>query len=207
MLISELAAQTGVPVPTVKFYLREGVLPPGRASSATRAHYDESHVRRIALIKALSQLGLSMARIKSIVELIDHPGDSLVDTLGDATAALPPAVDPDTEGDRSRVAALLASVGYTLPATYPAVIQLEQALAAAEAAGLPMTEERLRAYAPHVMAIAAYDIDHLPVESPSHAVEYAVLGTALYEPVLAALRRISHAELAIRRLAGTEAPE
>jgi len=205
MLMSELAARTNVPVPTVKYYLREGVLMPGRAVSATRAHYDEPHVRRIALIRALSARGLSIAQVKSIVGLIDNPGESLFATLGAATAALSPPAEATISLDRPRARAALAALGCTVPDNFPAVAQLEHALADAEAAGLPMTEDRLRAYAPHIRAIAAYDIEQMPVAQAPAAVEYAVLGTVLYDPILAALRRVAHAEQAAQRLADSEA--
>lgn len=202
MLMSELAARTSVPVPTIKYYLREGVLMPGHAISATRADYDDFHVRRIALIKALSALALSMAQIKSIVGLIDRPGESLFATLGAATAALPPVAEADSKDDCPRATAALTALDWLVPKGFPAVAQLEHALADAEAAGVPMTEERLRAYAPHIMSIASYDIEQMPVEPAPAAIEYAVLGTVLYEPILAALRRIAHAGLAAQRLPG-----
>ena len=41
MRISELSAQTGVPVPTIKYYLREGLLPEGERSAPTQAAYGE----------------------------------------------------------------------------------------------------------------------------------------------------------------------
>jgi DNA-binding transcriptional MerR regulator len=201
VLISELAARTNVPVPTIKFYLREGILMPGRTVSATRAHYDEQHARRIALIRALSARGLSIVQMKSVVGLIDDPQGSLFATLGAATAALLPPGDAVSDMDCPRARAALASIDCAVPADLPAVAQLERALADAEAAGLPMTEDRLRAYAPHVRAIAAYDIEQMPVQPAPAAVEYAVLGTMLYEPILAALRRVAHAEQAGRRLA------
>ena len=47
VLISELAARTNLPVPTIKFYLREGVLMPGRTVSATSAHYAGQSCTRI----------------------------------------------------------------------------------------------------------------------------------------------------------------
>lgn len=207
MLMSELAARTGVPVPTIKYYLREGVLMPGRATSATRAEYGEPHVERIALVKALSGHGLSLAKIKTIVGLIDTPDESLLTALGAATSALPPSPESSTDTALPRARAAFAALGRPLPADLPAATQLEQALADAEAAGLPMTDDRLRAYAPHITAIAAYEIDHMPLDSPAAAIEYAVLGTVLYEPILAALRRITHAELTAQRLADQlEAP-
>ncbi|NEW53063.1 MerR family transcriptional regulator, partial [Nocardia cyriacigeorgica] len=201
MLMSELATRTGVPVPTIKYYLREGVLMPGRPTSATRAEYGEPHVKRIALIKALSGHGLSLAKIKTIVGLIDSPDESLLDALGAATYTLPPTPESTTDTELPRARAAFATLGRPLPEGLPAVAQLEQALTDAEAAGLPMTEDRLRAYAPHITAIAEFEIDRMPLESPAAAIEYAVLGTVLYEPILAALRRITHAELTATRLA------
>lgn len=201
MLMSELASRTRVSVPTIKFYLRESVLMPGRAVSSTRAHYDERHVRRIALIRALSALGLSISQIRSVVELIDSPGRSLFATLGAATAALSRPTQPASDGDCARARAALSALDFEVPDDLPAVAQLDRALADAEAAGVPMTEDRLRAYAPHISAIAAYDIEQMPLERPAAAIEYAVLGTIFYEPVLAALRRIAHAGLTAQRLA------
>ncbi|OBB90033.1 MerR family transcriptional regulator [Mycobacterium sp. 852002-40037_SCH5390672] len=201
MLMSELASRTNVPVPTIKFYLREGVLMPGRAVSSTRAHYDEHHVRRVALIRALSALNLSIAQIRSVVGLIDNPGRSLFATLGAATAALSRPAEAASDEDCARARAALSALDFEVPDDLPAVAQLDRALADAEAAGVPMTEDRLRAYAPHITAIAAYDIEQMPLEPATAAIEYAVLGTIFYEPVLAALRRIAHAGLTAQRLA------
>ncbi|RBO94420.1 MerR-like DNA binding protein [Nocardia puris] len=204
MLMSELAARAGVPVPTVKYYLREKVLMPGRATSATRAEYDETHIRRIALIKALSALGVSMTRIKVIVGLIDTADGPLLELIAAATWALPPVTEaaPDSGASTGnpRAASILATLGLTLPTEAPPVAQLEQALADAEAAGMPITDERFRIYTEHVTAIAAYEIENMPLDSASAAIEYSVLGTILYEPIIAALRRIAHAELSFRRL-------
>ena len=41
MRISELSTRSGVPVPTIKYYLREGLVPEGARSSPTQAEYDE----------------------------------------------------------------------------------------------------------------------------------------------------------------------
>ncbi|OBJ90183.1 MerR family transcriptional regulator [Mycobacterium sp. 1245852.3] len=205
MLMSELASRTHVSVPTIKFYLRENVLMPGHAVSSTRAHYDERHVRRIALIRALSALGLSISQIRSVVELIDNPGRSLFATLGAATAALSRPTQAASDGDCPQARAALSALDFEVPDDLPAVAQLDRALADAQAAGVPMTEDRLRAYAPHISAIAAYDIEQMPLEPPAAAIEYAVLGTIFYEPILAALRRIAHAGLTAQRLAKNEA--
>jgi DNA-binding transcriptional MerR regulator len=200
MRISALAAEAGVPLPTVKFYLREGLLHPGVATSATQASYDESHVRRLRLIRALiGSVGLSVQQTRDIIELIDDPGDDLYATLGRAVSALPPAVQEASGNDPyPRARAALEALGQVYDPHYAAVAQLESALAATEAAGMPMSEERLLEYGRRLREIAAFDLERMPHE-PHAAVEYTVLGTALYEPVILALRRLAHQDVAARR--------
>ena len=200
MRISALAAEAGLPLATVKFYLREGLLHPGLATSATQASYDESHVRRLRLIRALiGSVGLSVQQARVILELVDDPGDDLYATLGRAVSALPPAVH-EASGDDPypRARAALEALGQVYDPRFAAVAQLESALAAAEAAGMPISEDRLLEYGRRLREIAAFDLERMPRE-PHAAVEYTVLGTALYEPVILALRRLAHQDIAARR--------
>jgi DNA-binding transcriptional MerR regulator len=200
MRISALAAEAGLPLATVKFYLREGLLHPGIATSATQASYDESHVRRLRLIRALiGSVGLSVQQARVILELVDDPGDDLYATLGRAVSALPPAVH-EASGDDPypRARAALEALGQVYDPRFAAVAQLESALAAAEAAGMPISEDRLLEYGRRLREIAAFDLERMPRE-PHAAVEYTVLGTALYEPVILALRRLAHQDIAARR--------
>lgn len=205
MRISALAAAVGLPVATVKYYLREGLLHPGVPSSATQSSYDDSHVRRLRLIRALTgAVGLSMQQTRTILELVDDPGDDLYVTLGRAVGALPPAVEPLSDGASSaedaypRARAALDALGQVYDPRYAAVAQLESALQAAEAGGLPVSRERLLAYGRTVREIATFELEGMP-PGARDAVEYAVLGTALYEPVLLALRRLAHQDIAARR--------
>lgn len=202
MRVSELVERTGVPLATIKYYLREGLLMPGRATSATQAEYGEEHVRRIALVRALTEVvGLTVQKAGAVISLIDSPEADLFATLGKAVAALPPYLDEERD-EYPRAHAALDRLGQVYDPRYAAVGQLEQALAAADAVGLPMSDERLDGYAKHMMAIAEIDIAAVPTDSPASAVEYSVLGTAIYEPVLAAMRRLAHQDLASRRLGG-----
>jgi DNA-binding transcriptional MerR regulator len=196
--ISELAEQTGVPLATIKFYLREGLLMPGIRVAATRAEYGAEHVRRVGIARALTEtVGLSVQSAREIFRLIDAPTDDLFDTLGRAIAALPPSVEEAADYPRAR--AVLEKLGQIYDPRFAAVAQLERALTAAEAAGIPLDDERLAVYGPHIRAIAEYDVAQVPPD-PARAVEYAVLGTALYEPVLLALRRLAHQDASARRL-------
>lgn len=204
MRVSELVAATGVPLATVKYYLREGLLMPGEASSPTQAEYGEQHVRRLALVKALAGVGLPLGKIRTIVGLVDRPADTVFETIGRALAALPPypADDAVRVRDHPRARAVLERLGQVYDPSYPVVAQLERALAAAEDVGIPMTDERLDVYARHIRGIAEIDLELMPTDSPESAIEYAVLGTAIYEPVLAALRRLAHQDIGAARFTG-----
>jgi hypothetical protein len=49
MRISELSKASGVSIPTIKFYLREGLLPQGRLVAANQANYEEDRHRPVAI--------------------------------------------------------------------------------------------------------------------------------------------------------------
>ncbi len=202
MLISELSSRTGTSVATLKFYLREGLLMPGTALSATRSDYGEEHVRRVGVARALTDVvGISVQQAREIFRLFDAPRSELFESLGRAMAQLPPAGTPEAD-DYPRARAVIERLGWLYDPRYAAVPQLEQALTAAESAGLPLSDARLDVYAPSIRSIAEYDVAQVP-DDPERAIEYSVLGTALYEPVLVALRRLAHQDVAAARLGGT----
>lgn len=191
MRISELSERTGVPIATVKYYIREGMLPRGTASGATRADYGDEHVARLRLITALTRLaGLPLARVREVLTSIDTPTDDPVAAIGRAIGALPPYVEDD--GDHSRAQAAIEALGLTFDPRFTAVAQLESAIRALEAAGLPSDPETLRRYGDAMMQVAAGEVAPVERMDRRDAVEYAVLGTALYEPVMLALRRLAH---------------
>jgi DNA-binding transcriptional MerR regulator len=197
--ISALVERTGVPLATVKYYLREGLLHPGISTGPTQARYTEDHVHRLQVIKALtSAAGLPLQKVKVVLALIDEPGSDLFSALGQAVASLPPYRDEvATEYPRAR--ALLERIGQLYDPGYAATAQLEHALEAAEDAGVGMSDERLEAYARHIRGIAEFDLQRMGASDLS-PVEYAVLGTALYEPVILAMRRLAHQDIAAMRL-------
>lgn len=209
MKISELAAEAGASVSTIKYYLREGLLAPGESRGPTQADYDAAHVHRIRVIKALSEVaGLPIQKVRVVLGLIDAPGDDTVADLGAAVAALPPylpgrgpAGNGVTAPDYPLARSALGAVGQVYDPDYTAVAQLERALQAVADAGIPLGPDRLRAYAQSLMAMAEFDIAAMP-EASAETIEHAVLGTALYEPVILALRRLAHQDVAARRLRG-----
>jgi DNA-binding transcriptional MerR regulator len=203
MLISELSRRTGVAVPTLKYYLREGLLMPGRATAATRAEYDDEHVRRVGVVRALTDTaGLSVQQARRVLTLVDHPREDLFQTLGEAIAALPPVADPALQAEHPRARAAIERLGQVYDPAYPAVAQLERAIRDAETTGILLDDERLAVYGEHLRAIAEYELSRAP-QDPAALVEYSVLGTALYEPVIAALRRLAHQDVAARAVGGS----
>lgn len=198
MRISELSRRSDVAVPTIKFYLREGLLPEGVLTSATQAQYDDEHVARLRLIRALiGPGGLSLAAVRQVIAAIERPPDSTHELLG---AALTAVTSPQPERDHDRVHALLAEWGWEADLEEcPRHDDLVAALAALEDAGFELPEGMLDAYVEHVTAIAQAEIDGVPTDSAAAAVRYVVLGTVLLEPVLLALRRLAHQELSSRR--------
>ena len=71
MLIGELADAVGVPSQTLRFYERKGLLPrSGRSANGYRV-YDESTQTRLHFIKVAQAAGLTLAEIRSILDLRD----------------------------------------------------------------------------------------------------------------------------------------
>lgn len=63
--ISELSRITGTPASTIRFYLREGILPPPERRGKTRAYYDDTHVERLREIRKMREKSaLSIREIK-----------------------------------------------------------------------------------------------------------------------------------------------
>lgn len=206
MKISELSERSGVPVATVKFYIREGMLPRGEAVSATRAEYGDEHLARLRLIAALADVrGLPLSRVRDILALVDAPEDDPIETLGRAVGALPPYVDADRD-DYPRARAAIAALGLTYDPGFTAVPQLDEALRALEAAGLDASPAVLRRYGDAMRLVAADELAPMAEMAGAETVTYAVLGTALYEPVMLALRRLAHHHLLVEGATEPVAP-
>lgn len=201
MRISELSKASGVPVATVKYYLREGLLEPGEAVNARESAYDDRHLSRLRLIRGLVHvLGASITQVRGVLEIIDAPDLPPLKAMGRATAALPAVGE---HGDRTnatepdRAVAVLQSLGYRFEPDTSTVRQLEAALEVAEDAGITLDDEQLAVYGEAARRIARADFARIPWQDAELATTFAVLGTALYEPVLLALRRLAHHELGI----------
>jgi DNA-binding transcriptional MerR regulator len=81
--IGELAKRTGIPVATIKYYLREGLIAPTRKTGQTMSWYDAALVDRLAAIKELQQR--QFLPLDVIREMLDK-GERSTDDLAAADA-------------------------------------------------------------------------------------------------------------------------
>lgn len=207
MKLSALAETTGVPIATVKYYLREGFLPQGQLLSRTQADYDESHAERIRLIRALTGAGdLDMATVRRVLAVIDEPEDDRLDLLRAAHQSLC-GQGAETGGDEargtgaSRARAWAEARGWLVEDQDPVLDDLDRAWRACEDSGLQLDERELDARADAAEQIARIDVESVPDE-PAAAVRQVVLGTVLLDPVQAALRRLAQRHEAVRHARG-----
>jgi len=198
MRVSELADQSGVPVATIKYYLREGLLHDGQLTSATQASYDDSHVRRLKLIRALVVgAGLSIAVVRDLLGGLDVPpaGNEL---LGIAHHALARPVS-DT-ADTAEVDGMLAQWGWASDGCdVVGKAAVAEALEGVRSAGFELPEGMLDTYARTMHEVAEAEIAGVPTDSAEAAVRYVVLGTVLVEPLLLALRRLAQQSASYER--------
>lgn len=82
MFVSELAERADVPLATVKYYLREGLLPAGETTGPRRADYDDAHLRRLRVLRLLREVGgVPVTSLRQVVEALDDELRTVHDTM------------------------------------------------------------------------------------------------------------------------------
>ncbi|MCM2388716.1 MerR family transcriptional regulator [Streptomyces albipurpureus] len=222
MRISELSRRSAVPTATIKFYLREGLLPPGRPTAATQAEYDETHIRRLRLIRALVGVrGLSVSAAKEVLDAVSSvktdthgllglvfgiwPASAARESGGPRVVGEPARPTGEADGtddtsDTYAVDALVSAMGWQITEHSPARQAITQTLHTLRSLGVEYGWEDLLPYAELAARTAVLDLDQLEgQDDPLDKAERAVLLTFLLEPALLALRRLAQeAESAAR---------
>ncbi|MFD8256366.1 MerR family transcriptional regulator [Streptomyces werraensis] len=209
MRISELSRRSGVSIPTIKYYLRDGLLPAGRPTAANQAEYDEDHVRRLRLIRSLIGVrGLSVSATRDVLAAVDEQQGDVHLLLGLVLGALPversgrpprrdgaaePAGAGAAAGDAAQdVARLTAEMGWKTSPNPPAAQVVAETLETMRALGVDYDWRSLVPYAELADRAARLDLDQLrDAGDPLQQAERAVLLTVLLEPALLALRRLA----------------
>ncbi|OKI06714.1 transcriptional regulator [Streptomyces sp. CB02923] len=213
MRLAELSGRSGVPTATIKYYLRERLLPPGERVTTTTAEYSDAHLRRLRLVRALVQVGkMPVATAREVLAAVEDESLDHHMRLGAAVWALPhgpaPAEEtPEAAAARRTADELLHRLGWRYGAEQgaasPAYGMLVNALAALARLGYPHTVEDVLPYGRIAGELAVADLDLVEeYETPAEQVEAAVALTVLLEPVLLSLRRLAETEESHRRFRG-----
>ncbi len=206
-MVSELAQRSRTPLSSIKFYLREGLLPTGDLEATRRAFYSDVHVRRLYLIRVLRDVaGLAVPAIREICKLLDGGGERdlsnviahVIDALGRRES---PASGPEAVAARREVFDLLHGKGVHVRRNAKAVVDLADALLGLRRTlGSDVPAEAFVPYLDAMCALAEKDFEankHLVADAASAAVG-AIFGTVLWEPILILLRRIAHEHVAVK---------
>lgn len=197
MIITELAERSAVPPATIKYYVREGLLPPGRRVSQKSTEYTEEHLQRLRLVRAMLEVGkLSTSSVLDVLAALDSPGLDIIYALEAAQRALTRSVvtstsEPSTEA-LHRIDAVAERAGWGDCADNIGRGIAARAIDAAEMAGVHLEDDYLDSYATGANTIAQADMGALQgLPDRSSIVHVMVIGTVLGDPLSAGLRRIA----------------
>ncbi|HEU4948930.1 MAG TPA: MerR family transcriptional regulator [Kribbella sp.] len=209
MRIAELSRRSDVPVPTIKYYLREGLLPPGELTSRNQASYGEQHLRRLRLIRALIDLAhVPVAGVKVVLDALDSDSMSLHDQLGQVHRAVTPrpqltANDADRVAAEAQVRKLVDDRGWLVEPDAPAIATLIETVAVLRSLDQARLVEHLDAYAEAVERFTELEVAAVVTRTDPHQIaESVVIGTILGETLIAALRLLAQENVSARRLGG-----
>jgi DNA-binding transcriptional MerR regulator len=203
LTLTELSQRARLPIPSIKFYLREEVLPRGDLGAPHRGYYGAEHLRRLELIVMLRDVaGLSLPAVREVCRVLDADDErrggrsaaQALDALG-RREERPRRRQRELSSARRELLEFLRARGIRVRAGAVAVAELAAAMVAMRrVVGLPFDA---RALGPHLTAATAQAgrdfqscrqlADGFPATS--------TLAAVLWEPVHVLLRRIAHEHL------------
>jgi len=74
--IGQLSKQTGVKVPTIRYYEQVGLLESAGRTGGNQRRYDQTGVERLGFIKHARDLGFPIETITALIDLQQHPDRS-----------------------------------------------------------------------------------------------------------------------------------
>jgi DNA-binding transcriptional MerR regulator len=188
MRMGELAEASGVPVPTIKHYLREGLLPEPVKTSRNMAYYPPEFVDRIRLIKRLQEKRfMPLKAIRAVLEEDPDRAEAMLE-LEDQI------LDRALAGERSRTSAAEVRERYGVPSEV-----LDRL------AELEVLTPNSRGYTPSDVTIIEA-ISRFRAGGYDEEIGFTVYDTLRYKTALEELVR-QEVEVVMRRLAGEVPPE
>ena len=184
----ELAEASGVPAPTIKHYLREGLLPEPVKTSRNMAYYPPEFVDRIKLIKRLQEERfLPLKAIKTVLDEDPDRAEAML-ALGDQI------LDRALAGERSRTSAAEVRKRYGVPKEV-----LDRL------AELEVLTPNSRGYSPSDVTIIEA-ISRFRAGGYDEQIGFTVYDTLRYKTALEELAR-QEVDVVMERLAGEVPPE
>lgn len=86
--IGDLARQTGTKVETIRWYERDGTMPPPARTEGGRRAYTQEHLDRLAFIRHARELGFPLDDVRALLRLSDEPDKPCADADSIARAHL-----------------------------------------------------------------------------------------------------------------------
>lgn len=210
--IRQLAQASGASVASIKFYLREQLLPPGERAAPARAYYSLEHLERLRLIRVLRELPkLPIEQIRAVLRALDA-GTNPLDVVALAMDGLGRTLDEPSTREHSRarreLRQLLLRLGVTPRPEAGALRDLAAALVSLRRAWKPdLAASALLPYARLAQQLARLEVTAHAAALGGDGRQLLPLvmqGTLLFEPVLLAFRRLMHEDQA-RKLAARTA--
>ena len=188
MRMAELSRRSELSVPTIKYYLRERLLPPGRRTSVNQAVYDQTHLDRLRLIRALTSVaGLPLAKVRAVVDAVDGRA-SEIEAMGVTQDALIGEVEADDVDASAFLDRVITARGWHCEASSPAYRAAVSAIAMLSREDLTPILDRLDAYVEAAEAVGRTDLDAIAdAGSLEERIRGVVLGSVLRRPLLEAL--------------------
>jgi DNA-binding transcriptional MerR regulator len=207
VIISELAERSGTPAATIKFYVREGLLPAGERVGGNRTEYTEAHEHRLRLIRAMLEVGkLSIGSIGQVLAALDRPDAPIAETFEVAQRALTRRAASDVSEPSARalerIDALIDRAGWAAGCHDNVGRGIAaQAVDAFANAGYELPDSYLDGYADAAERVATADLTAVGgLADPSDMAELMVVGTVLGDTLSLGLRRIAQAHVTSERL-------
>lgn len=200
MKMAELSMVSAVPVATIKFYLREHLLPAGERTSPNQADYGDEHVRRLRLIRGLLDVGgLAVADAHRVLDALDS-GQPLQQTFGVAQEAVSDRIDPATVPASALARVDRVIDGWFVSPDNAGRLAAAQVLGSLEAIGQLSARGWVERYAAAALLIAEADLDEIDaIPDREGKAETVVVGTVLGDALFSGLRRAAQEHVSALR--------
>ncbi|GAA1851529.1 MerR family transcriptional regulator [Brevibacterium marinum] len=188
MRMAELARRSGVSVPTIKYYMRQGLLQPGRRTSVNQAEYDHRHLDRLRLIRALTSVaGLPLSKVREVVDAVS--GEStVIDAMAVTQDVLTGTITDEGAGTSEILDRVISQRGWRCARSSPAYQAAAGAVTQLHAEELTTVLDHLDGYAEAAEMVGRADLEAIEdAESLEQRIRGVVLGSVLRRPLLEAL--------------------